>query len=86
MKVFEEYVHDRTNRMLGYRVDTILLTNAELTKLDKFAQQVGVSAETFLDYEVTIAGDVDIPALLLYYNDGADVDYIRTWLRLYYES
>ena len=86
MKVFREYVHDGSERMLGFKIDSTLLSPDEAAQLAAFAELVDVAAETFLDYEVSMMGDIDFPALLLYYKPGADVNHIRTMLRLYFES
>ena len=86
MKVHEEYVHDRQKRYIGFRVDTIQVTQAELDRLARFADLHNLRADLFLDYEVTVMGDVDFPALLLYYSEGTDIGHLRTMVRLYFES
>lgn len=86
MKVFGEYVHNSSQRMLGFKINSTLLSEEEAARLRAFAELVDVDAETFLDYEVSMMGDIDFPALLLYYKRGADVNHIRTMLRLYFES
>lgn len=86
MKVFGEYVHNSSERMLGFKINSTLLSPDEADQLAAFAELVDVAAETFLDYEVSMMGDIDFPALLLYYKQGADVNHIRTMLRLYVES
>jgi hypothetical protein len=86
VKVHEEYVHDRQKRYIGFRVDTIQATQAELDHLARFTDLHNLSAELFLDYEVTVMGDVDFPALLLYYSEGTNIAHLRTMVRLYFES
>lgn len=86
MKVLSEYVHDRHNRYLGFKVNTIQVSQDELDHLARFADLHNLRADLFLDYEVTVMGDVDIPALLLYYSEGTDIAHLRTMVRLYFES
>ena len=86
MKVFAEYVHNSSERMLGFKINSTLLSQDEAAQLAAFTELVDVAAEIFLDYEVSMMGDIDFPAMLLYYKPGADVNHIRTVLRLYFES